>query len=257
MLKVSIITICYNNGHEIRATIESVINQTYNQIEYIIIDGASKDNSLSIINEYKDKITKIVSEPDQGIYDAINKGLKIATGDIVGLIHAGDKLYNNQVIEKIVSFFKINCDLDISYGNSVMINQKGKLCRINESPEFSRPLIRRGWMPSHQSIYCKREIFAKYGYYDTEIGWAADYEWFIRIFHKEELKIKRLKQYILKFTIGGTSTKSYKSRFTEKHHRMIKKCWEVNGLKAPVGIVYWQMFRKIKQILLPLIRTVQ
>lgn len=256
-MKISIVTICYNNEHDIRATIESVINQSYSNIEYIIIDGASKDYSLSIINEYKDNLSKIVSEPDKGIYDAINKGLKIATGDIIGLIHAGDKLFDNQVVENIVSFFKNNNDLDISYGNSVIVNQEGKPCRINESPEFSRALIKRGWMPSHQSIYCRRDIFEKYGVYNTEIGWAADYEWFIRVFNKKDLKIKRLNKYIVKFATGGSSTKSYKSRFTEKHQSMIKKCWEVNGLKAPVGIVYWQMFRKIKQILLPLIRNIQ
>lgn len=248
-MRVSIITICYNNEKDIRDTLESVINQSYSNIEYIVVDGASKDASLSIINEYKDNIHLLISEPDNGIYDAINKGIKAATGDIVGLIHAGDKLHDIDTIEKIANFH-IENKIDISYGHSKIIDANGKIRRINRSPNYSRSLIRRGWMPSHQSIYCKRELFNKYGYYNTEIGWAADYEWFIRMFYVQRLIIKRIDLYVLKFSLGGTSTNSYKSRFTKNHKQMIHKCWSVNNTNPPSGIVYWQLFRKIKQLLL-------
>ena len=133
-MKISIITICFNNEKDIRATIESVVNQTYDDIEYIIKDGGSKDGTMAIVNEYKDRISKIISCPDKGIYDAINQGIKAATGDVVGMIHAGDRLYNNHVIEKIAKFYMEN-DVDMTYANSVLMNVKGKVVRVHKNPE--------------------------------------------------------------------------------------------------------------------------
>ena len=129
-MKISIITICYNNERDIRATIESVVNQTYSNIEYIIVDGASKDGTLSIVNEYKDNITKVISEPDNGLYDAINKGLHNSTGEIVGMIHAGDRLNNNRVIETIANFY-VNNNVDITYADSVSVDESNTIKRIN------------------------------------------------------------------------------------------------------------------------------
>jgi glycosyltransferase len=249
MLKISIITICFNNETDIRPTLESVINQTYPDIEYIIVDGASKDNTLAIVNEYKDKIVRIISEQDNGLYDAINKGIKAATGDIVGLIHAGDRLYDNHVIEKIAKHFEEN-DIDISYGHSKIVNQKDIPVRINKSPDYKQSLVRWGWMPSHQSIYVKRELFEKYGYYNLELHPSSDYEWFLRYFYFNRLKIKRLNEYIIKFSMGGISTISYTSRFCSDSKNQIKDCWKINGENPPFGIVYSKLIRKIKQFVL-------
>lgn len=250
-MKISIITICYNNEQEIRATIESVLSQTYPDIEYIVVDGASKDNSLSIINEYKDKIAVIISEPDHGMYEALNKGFMKATGDVIGMIHAGDRLHNKLVIEKIVKFYNEN-DVDMIYGHSEIVNKNDVAKRINKSPEFNRNLIRRGWMPSHQSIYCKRQVFDKCGYYHTNIGGGADYEWFIRSFYKHgnELTIALIDEYIIKFSLGGQSTKNYSIKFSNQHFDYVKKCWEMNNLTPPTGIVWWMFSRKIKQFLM-------
>jgi len=229
-MKISIITICYNNEKDIRPTLESVINQTYHNIEYIIVDGVSKDKTLEIINEYKYKITKIISESDNGLYDAINKGIKSATGDVVGLIHAGDKLHDNEVIAKIATHFEEN-DIDIAYGYSKTINQNGKCIRINKSPEYEKWLVKYGWMPSHQSIYIKRDVFNKYGYYDLDFHPFADYELFIRFFYFNDLKVKLIKDYILYFSLGGTSTGSIVNSL--KWRNLIYKAWEKNGRKAP------------------------
>ena len=250
-MRISIITICYNNERDIEPTIESVLNQTYKNIEYILIDGASSDNTLEIINNYKDRVSKIVSEPDKNLYDAINKGIKMATGDIVGLIHAGDRLYDNEVIKKIAKCH-LNYKIDISYGNSKLVNSSNKSIRINKSPAYKRSLVRRGWMPSHQSIYAKRNLFEKYGYYRTDLGGIADYEWFIRYFYANGLRIKRIDVFIIKFSLGGMSTSNYSNRLKRDSKNKIKKCWEINGLKPPLSIVYLKWLRKPKQFLLAL-----
>lgn len=247
-MKISIITIAYNNESDIEQTIQSVINQTYRNIEYIIVDGASKDNTLNIIEKYKTHITKLVSEPDKNLYDAINKGIKMATGDVVGLIHAGDRLHDNHVIEKINRHFMEN-EIDISYGHSKIVNHRDKPIRINKSPEYNHALARWGWMPSHQSIYVKRELFDKFGYYRTDLGGMADYEWFIRYFHINRFLIKRLDAFIVKFSLGGMSTRSYSEKLQKKHKEITKRCWEVNDLKPPIGIVYLKWLRKPEQFI--------
>ena len=249
-MKISIITICYNSERMIRSTIESVLSQTYADIEYIVKDGGSKDGTLAIVNEYKDRIAKVISCPDKGIYDAINQGIEAATGDVIGLIHSGDSLYDEHTIEKIAAFYEANKDLQISYGHSVIVNEGGKVVRVNRSPEYKKSLCRRGWFPSHQSIYARKEVFDHFGGYDTKIGWAADYQWFIRTFYVQSLNIRLLDEYIVRFSTGGTSTSNYKSRLTKKHREMMENCWRTNGVEPPFGIVGWQVFRKIKQIIM-------
>jgi len=239
--KVSIITICLNNVNSIKATIESVINQNYSDIEYILIDGGSSDGTLEIISDYKDGIAKIISEPDRGLYDAINKGLKLATGDVVGLIHAGDRLFDNYVIEKIASFF-IDNHVDIIYGHSLLVNEFDKPVRVNRSPRFRRSLVARGWMPSHQSIYLRRHLLMQYGYYNLRLHPSSDYEFFLRYFYFNCLRIKLLDVYILKFAMGGRSTKNYMNNLkAQKQH---KECWRINGKEPPILLIPLKLLRK-------------
>lgn len=249
-MKISIVTICYNNEKEIRATIESVVSQTYSDIEYIVVDGASKDNSLAIIKEYEDKISVLISEPDHGMYEALNKGFQRATGDVIGMIHAGDRLHDEYVIEKIAKFYSEH-DVDMTYGHSEIVDANDVTKRINKSPEYSLGLIRRGWMPSHQSIYCKKKVFDLCGYYRTDLGGGGDYEWFVRAFYKygKQLKISLIDEYIIKFSLGGQSTKNYSKKFSKKHFEYVSKCWRLNGLIPPFCIVWWMFSRKIMQIL--------
>lgn len=247
IMKISIITICYNNENSIRRTVESVVGQTYDNIEYIVVDGQSTDGTLLALKQYETKIAKIISEPDNGIYDAINKGIKHATGDIVGLIHAGDQLYDNDVVKDIADHF-LNNDIDISYGHSKIIGQSGKTVRINISPAFRRRLMYLGWMPSHQSIYVKRSLFDKYGYYSTDYA-LGDYEWFIRFFSKRDVIIKRIDRFIIKFKTGGVSTANYTKKLKSSSHKKVKQCWEINKIKAPCCVEYLKLARKIPQFL--------
>lgn len=250
-LKISIITISYNNEKDIRATIESVINQNYDNIEYIVVDGESSDNTMKIVGEYANSIQTIISEQDQGMYNAINKGLKLATGDVIGLIHAGDRLFDNNVIAKIAEHFKIN-NIEAMYGHSMLVNEEDKPVRINKSPKFKKSLFKAGWMPSHQSVYIKREIFEKFGYYREDFGGSGDYEFILRYFYCGDLKIKRLDEFILRFSMGGRSTSNYHERLLKSQKKHID-AWKVNGLTPPLYFVPFKLIRKVKQFYLALI----
>jgi len=245
-MKISIITICFNNEKDIRSTIESVINQTYKNIEYIIVDGASKDKTIEIVNEYKDKIAKIITEPDKGLYDAINKGIKNSTGDVVGLIHAGDRLHDNEVIAKIAKHFQEN-NIDLCYGHSKIVNGDNIIIRVNKSSEYEPFLMKKGWMPSHLSFYAKRELFKQYGYYNLKYKIAADYELLLRFIYFNKIKASLLDEYIVIFSLGGTSTKGLKNIYIQN-----KECWMAwkdNGQIAPFYTIPMKLFRKIPQFI--------
>lgn len=243
-MKISIITIAFNNENDIKFTIESVIGQSYKNIEYIIIDGKSQDGTLDIIKGYGDRIDLLISEPDKGIYDAINKGIQRSTGDVVGLIHAGDQIYDKFTIEKIVNHFQTH-DIEASYGHSVFVNKNNQVVRVNKSPKFNKKLFKFGWMPSHQSIYIRREIFKKLGLYRLDLGGSGDYEFVIRYFYCNNIKVKLLDEFIIKFATGGTSTSNYGKIFkTQKTH---KYCWNLNGIEPPFYLIPFKLLRKIPQ----------
>jgi glycosyltransferase len=243
-VRISIITISFNNSKDIRRTIESVLNQNYPDIEYIIVDGGSTDGTLEIISEYGESISHIISEPDRNLYDAINKGLKIASGDIVGLIHAGDRLFNSDVIKKVAEHF--NChDIDVSYGHSMIVRKDDVPIRINRSPEYSKGLVRRGWMPSHQSIYLKRKLLEQFGYYDISLHPYSDYEFFLRYFYFNDLRIKRLDEYIIKFSKGGISTRNYINNL--KAQKLHRDCWVMHGEQPPFYMIPLKLLRKTLQ----------
>ena len=246
-IKISIVTICFNNADVIRPTIESVINQDYGNIEFIVIDGNSTDQSLNIIREYAHQIKRLISEPDKNLYDAINKGMKLATGEVVGLIHAGDRLFNGEVIRKIAAHF-MTYDIDLMYGHSILVNDRDLPVRVNKSPTFRRSLVKRGWMPSHQSIYVRRKLLDRIGYYNLDLHPSSDYEFFLRYFYFNKLKIKRLDQFILRFSMGGMSTKNYLNNLRSQEQQM--KGWVINGENPPFYLVPLKLARKPRQFVL-------
>ena len=181
-MKISIITVCYNSQETIKDTIESVINQSYGNIEYIIIDGNSDDNTCEIISSYKNSIDVFVSENDKGIYDAINKGIKLASGKVIGLLHADDIFDNNQVIQKVISNFDLKKDILFGDINYVKRNNLNHVVRKWKSSNYSQHKFKRGWMPPHTGFFLKRKCYIKFGLYRLDLGSSADYELMLRMF---------------------------------------------------------------------------
>ena len=205
-MKVSIITSCYNREATIRA-IESVLSQDYPNIEYIIIDGASKDNSLNIINEYKDRITTIISEPDHGMYEAINKGIRLATGDIIGLVHSDDFLFSPQTISHIVN--KLNeTKADFLYGDGLFVNAENtdKVVRNWIGGNYRQWKVKHGWLPLHPTCYIRKETMQSRGLYNESYKIAADSDLLFRYLQGGDLTVTYLKEYIIKMRMGGLST---------------------------------------------------
>ncbi len=204
--QVSIITIVYNNKKFIADTIDSVLNQTYTNIEYIVIDGDSDDGTAEMIGSYGNKITKFISEPDNGIYDAMNKGISVATGDIVGILNSDDIYIDEQVIEKIIHQFeeKIDCVFaDVVY---IKPNNLDKIIRRYHSKGFNPSQFAYGQMPPHPGFFVKRQIYKKYGVFRTDLKIAADFDILVRFLYLHKIRYRYLPEAIVKMRTGGIST---------------------------------------------------
>ncbi|MEA3451333.1 MAG: glycosyltransferase family 2 protein, partial [Bacteroidota bacterium] len=184
--------------------------QTYKNIEHIIIDGKSSDDTLKIINEFH-HVSKIVSEKDLGIYYALNKGIKEATGNIIGFLHADDFLSSNNTIELISDYFLKNKDLDAVYGDlEYILELENKKIRFWKSETFEESKLKKGWMPPHPTLYTKAELYTKYGHFNTNYLISADYDLILRFF-KNEIKTKYIPKVLVKMRIGGASNKNIKN----------------------------------------------
>jgi glycosyltransferase len=207
-MKVSIITVTYNSEKTLRDTLESIELQTYKDIEYIIIDGGSTDNTLKLINEVSTRVTKCLSESDNGIYDALNKGINLSTGDIIGFVHSDDLLARPNIIETIVSRFH-ETKADVVYGDLVFFekNQIDIIKRYWRSGPFKRSKLSLGWAPPHPSFYMRRELYKDDGYFDLSYRIAADYDQMVRILKRDDIKVIYVPQVFVKMRLGGESTR--------------------------------------------------
>jgi glycosyltransferase involved in cell wall biosynthesis len=248
MLKVSIITITYNSSKTLDETVRSVLEQSYDNIEYIIIDGQSVDTTLEIIKSYGDTISKYISEKDNGIYDAMNKGVSIAKGDIIGFINSDDKLNSNDCVSEIVKVFQVyKCD--VAYGDKIYTesNNTDKVVRYWKAGEYNKNNFKKGWMPPHLSTYIKRDFYEKYGKFRTDFKIAADYELMFRFMYKYNAKSKYLPKVIARMRSGGISNKSLKNIFVSNYE--VYKSWQVNGYSISPFIILRKPISKIKQFL--------
>lgn len=237
-LKVSIITSCYNREATIQSAIESVLAQDYPNIEYIIVDGASKDNSMAIINRYADRISTIISEPDRGMYEAINKGIRAATGDIIGLLHSDDFFYAADTLSRMVAEFE-KTQADFIYGNGLFVDAEdtSQIVRNWISGTYTKSKVRRGWLPLHPTVYIRSECFSKWGLYDESFKIAADSDFLVRYLYETDLKVAYLNEYIVRMRMGGLST---------DRKRMKQKWGEDMRLYRAHGFnPYWALSLKI------------
>lgn len=228
-MKISIITVSFNSAATIHDTLVSVTTQTYPDIEYIIIDGNSVDGTLEIINRFKDRISIVRSEKDKGIYDAMNKGIALATGEVIGILNSDDFYLDQKVIQKVINAFEH--DTDAVYGDLVYVDPINidKVTRKWLSGKYKEDAFLRGWMPPHPTFFVRKKIYEKFGNYSLELRSAADYEFMLRVIHKHKIKLNYIPEILVKMRAGGTSNASFKNRL--KANSEDRKAWQMNQLK--------------------------
>ena len=247
LMKVSIITATYNSANTIIDTLRSLENQTYNNIEYIIIDGDSKDNTLDLINANSTRVTFMISEPDKGIYDALNKGINVATGDVVGFLHSDDLFSSDTAIEDIVKQFNLTSAdavyADLEYVSKDNISQ---VVRFWKSGEYNKNKLENGWMPPHPTYYMKRELYKKFGSFDLSFKIASDYDSMLRYLWKNNISMSYIPKVLVKMRVGGVSNLSLKNiiQKTKEDIRVLKH----NGLPVLQAIL-WKNLSKIPQFI--------
>ena len=237
-MKVSIITSCYNRAATIRGVIESVLAQDYNDIEFIVVDGSSTDGSLDIIREYADRISIIISEPDHGMYEAINKGIRVATGEIIGLLHSDDFFYDNGVVGRIVERMK-RTHADFLYGDGLFVNpdDTNKVVRNWIGGGYRLWKVRHGWLPLHPTCYIRRDVMMRQGLYNESYKIAADSDLLVRYLLTGGLTVTYLNEYVVRMRMGGLSTDSAKR----------KKMWE-EDIRVYVSHGLWPTLTKLEKM---------
>lgn len=245
-MKVSIITVTYNSAATFEETVLSVIAQTYRDIEYIVVDGGSTDGTLDIINKYKHRIAMSVSEKDDGLYDALNKGIKLASGDIIGILHSDDFYCDNSVIGNYVEVFE-KSGADAVYANLYYVHRQNtaKIIRKWRSGVYTRQAFKLGWMPPHPTFFVKKHCYTTYGLFDTSFRTAADYELMLRFIEKHHIKLSYLNKFTVYMRTGGTSNKALSNRIRANNEDT--RAWKKNGLR-PLIITRWlKPLRKLIQ----------
>jgi glycosyltransferase len=245
-MKVSVITVCYNSESTLEDTIKSVVSQDYTNIEYIVIDGGSRDNTPAILNRYKNNIARLVSEKDEGMYFAINKGIAMATGDVVAILNSDDFYADNTIIRKVLEAFeKNNCDsvyCDLQY---VDRDDTKKVKRNWIAGTYSDGLFFKGWMPPHPAFFIRKSCYEKFGVFNTTLRSAADYELMLRMLHVKKISTFYLPILAVKMRDGGKSNVSIANRI--KANREDLKAWEINNIRPNFFTLIRKPLSKLKQ----------
>lgn len=246
-MRITIITVCYNRSTTIEKAIKSVLNQNYQNIEYIIIDGNSTDGTQKVIESYRDRLSHYISEPDKGMYDAINKGLQLATGDVIGLMHSDDEFYDEKVISSIVKRFNFEQNIQGVYGDGIYVSNdtEERLIRNRIGGAFSLQKIRSGWLPLHPTVYLKKATIDQYGLYNLDFKIASDTEFLLRYLYKYKIKMSYINTYIVKMKMGGMST-SMKRAFEVLYEDY--KIYKFHGLTAFL-VVFLKKTNALRQYL--------
>ncbi|MFN9325790.1 MAG: glycosyltransferase family 2 protein [Flavobacteriales bacterium] len=250
-MKVSLITVCRNVAPVIAETLDSVLAQTHSDIELIVIDGASTDGTVEVLHGYrttpgKRGIDILVSEPDKGIYDAMNKGLARATGEVIGFVNAGDLLMTPTVVSDIVAAFQ-RSHADAVYGDIIMVDEHDifKVHRTWLSGTYHRDNFRKGWMPPHVGTFIRKSVYDRFGHFNTDLRIGADYEILLRFLYKHHVRTVHLREVLVRFRLGGMSNGSV--RHILRANREVRRSWALNGLQAPPLLVTRKLWSKVMQ----------
>ena len=244
-MKISIITVSYNSEDTIEDTIKSVISQDYSDVEYIIVDGASTDGTLGVINRYKENIKAVVSESDKGMYDAMNKGIQMSSGDVIGILNSDDVYKDSNVLSLVINSFEQNIDAvygDIEYVDRIDLNKR---LRYWPAGEYKLNSFKWGWMPPHPGFFIKKSKYVQFGLYLLGLGSSADYELMLRMVVKHQIKLNYIPKVITKMRMGGVSNQSFKNRL--KANKNDSLAWKVNDLNPFWFTVWLKPIRKLGQ----------
>jgi glycosyltransferase len=246
-MKISVITATYNSALTIQDTLRSLEQQTYQDIEYIIVDGASTDNTLTIVGNESTRVAKIISEPDRGIYDALNKGILAATGDVVGFLHSDDVFASVDSVLQIVNAFILE-NTDAVYGDLQYVSaiDPSKVIRLWKSGQYSKERLKRGWMPPHPTFYMKRDCYEKFGAFDLNYRIAGDYDSLLRYLWAGNISMSYCEHVLIKMRVGGASNRSLKNIWRKSCED--KRALSNSGL-AVLPALFWKNVSKIPQFI--------
>lgn len=252
-MKISVITAAYNSAQTIEDTLKSILAQTYTDYEYIIIDGCSKDDTLEIVARYEPMFggrMHIVSEPDNGIYDAMNKGLKMSTGDVIGILNSDDFFTSEDVLEQVARTMDADKTIDAVYGDVHYVHSDNlkKCTRYYSSRLFSRSLMRFGFMPAHPSFYCRRELYSRHGMFNLDYKIAADFECLLRMIYIHRIRIKYIPLDFVTMRAGGASSSGFRShrQILRDHLRALSE----NGVRSCAVLLSMRYIYKVMEIAL-------
>jgi len=246
--KISVITAVHNRSATVGAAIESVLGQTWPNVEYILIDGMSNDGTDDVIRSYGDRIDRSIREPDEGIYDALNKGIRAATGDVVGFLHADDLLASPDVLESIAREFQSG-EIDGVYGGLYYVNAQNpdRIVRYWKPVPYKIGRFWRGWMPPHPTCYLRRECYLQHGLFNRSMSIAADYELLVRMMVRYRIRVSSIDRVLVRMRVGGKSNASLRNRLLANREDV--EAWRINGLRPPLGLRFTKPARKLLQFL--------
>ena len=248
-MKISIITVVYNNEKTINEAIQSVLSQTYQNIEYVIIDGKSRDNTVNLINDYKENLGYFISEQDKGLYDAMNKGILACTGDVIGILNSDDLYQDSEVIAAVMEEFIKDAELDILYGNLVYVksDDTNKVVRNWKSKSYYNSFFENANVPPHPALFVRNTVYKKAGLFDLQYKLAADYELMLRMFKKHNFKSKYFDRLVIKMRLGGATNKSFNNIVVQ--NKEVLKAWKNNNLQAPLYLMPLRIFKRLVQFI--------
>lgn len=245
-MKISIITATFNSSATIRDTLKSVQSQKFPDVEHIIVDGLSSDDTLHIVRQFN--VATVLSEKDEGIYDAMNKGIRLATGEVIGILNSDDIYADENVLREVGEIFRDD-QVDVCYADLQYVDEHDttKLVRNWKSGNFSKNSFLYGWMPPHPTLFLRRRVYDKVGLFNLAFKTAADYELMLRVFVRHEFKVQYLPRVVVKMRTGGASNSSLKRRLYA--NREDRRAWKVNNLKPYFFTLYLKPIRKIFQFI--------